>query len=1104
MKKNYSTFFIFLLFIINSSAQGLDWVKSIGGNSDDQGTSIAVDGSGNVYTTGYFSGTSDFDPSAGTFSLSSSGTTDIFISKVNSLGNLIWAKKIGGAGDDIGTSLSLDGSGNIYVTGYFNSTVDFDPNAGINNLTSSGSDDIFITKLDANGNLVWVKKLGSSNTDRALSITLDASNNLYLTGMFSNTVDFDPNAGIVNLSSAGQFDVFVLKLSSIGNLIWAKNMGSGSSEVGSAIITDALGNVYTTGEFQGGAADFDPGAGIAILTSTVTGVFISKLDASGNFVWAKSYNEAGGSGKSMCTDASNNLYITGYFSSTTDFNPNSGIFNITPIGFYDAFISKLDASGNFVWAKNIGGSGADFGYSITKDLSGNIYTTGNYQGINTDFDPGTGVYTFTANGSGIFVSKIDAGGNFVGAKAMIGPSNGTAGKCIVLDNTNNIYVTGNYIQTADFDPNNGVVNLTSLNNSNDVFLLKLTACIVTNQPTAISGNASVSAGSSQTYSIASVANATSYNWTLPLIWSGSSTTNTISVVTGTNNGVISVVAQNSCGVSPSSSITVSVSSATNTPINHDWVWAKSTGDQYAANYVMNLTTDALGNVYITGWFTTSTIKFGTTTLNRVGSGTNVYIAKYDPNGNVLWAKNAGGGYGESWVVATDANNNVYISGTFSNPSITFDGVTLTHPTGGGSVDIFIVKYDSQGNLLWAKDVDYTGTAWLKGIAIDPQGNVLIAGSFGSSPITFGTTTLSCSANVHPFLAKFDPSGNVLWAKAPQSTTNWANWCTGVATDLSGNCYITGNYRSNSTNPLTFGGVTLPNSLGDVFLVKYGSNGNVIWAKTAIGNTSYSGGDYPYSVTTDINENIIVTGTLRSSIINFGSITISNSNTNNTPDIFVVKYDKFGNEVWAKKAGGLGDDEGHRITSDQSGNIFVTGYFESKPATFGTFSITKNDTYSPIIFIIKYDENGNEIWVKHVEETSAHSGNLPSDGIAADYLGNIYVAGTAYDGAVFGNTTLTYGGIFVAKLGENQVGVSEINSIENKLILYPNPSTGIIKIKSTISLKNSNVKVFNTQSQTVFETNQFIDEIDLSNQPKGVYFLQIKGENKVINKKVIIQ
>jgi len=479
MKTNFFKTLVFFVFLLNYSvltAQDFDLAKAMGGTSSDEGYSITTDASGNVYTTGYFQGTADFDPSSGTTNLTSAGNKDIFIQKLDASGNLLWAKAIGGTSYDYGISITTDASGNVYTTGFFAKTADFDPSSGTTTLTSAGSYDIFIQKLDASGNFVRAKAMGGTSYDEGYSITTDSSGNVYTTGYFQGTADFDPSAGTTNLTSAGSNDIFIQKLDASGNFVWAKAMGGTSFDFGRSISTDAYGNVYTTGTFLGTAV-FDPSAtGTTNLTSAGSvDIFIQKLDASGNLLWAKAM---GGTSDDFCvsitTDASGNVYTTGYFEETADFDPSAGTTNLTSAGEYDIFIQKLDASGNLLWAKAMGGTSYDEGWSITTDASGNVYTTGSFQGT-ADFDPSSGTTNLTsAGGYDIFIQKLDASGNLVWAKTMGGTSH-DFGYSITTDASGNVYTTGYFRGTADFDPSTtGTTNLTSAG-SGDIFIQKLDA-----------------------------------------------------------------------------------------------------------------------------------------------------------------------------------------------------------------------------------------------------------------------------------------------------------------------------------------------------------------------------------------------------------------------------------------------------------------------------------------------------------------------------------------------------------------------------------------------------------------------------------------------------
>jgi hypothetical protein len=472
---------VVLLLIAFSSlrAQTFQWSASWGANLMETAYSVGTDASGNVYTTGDFIQTVDFDPGPGVFTITSTGY-DIFVSKLSPTGNLLWAKRMGSAGTDRPAALTLDASGNVYTTGFFIGTADFDPGTGVSNLVSSGpGNDVYISKLDASGNFVWAKSFSGGNADAGYAIKLDALGNIYVTGSFNGTVDFDPGTGTFPLTSAGQSDVFVAKLDPLGNLIWVQKLGGTNTESGLGITVDAAGNVLTIGNFLG-TVDFDPGISTFTLSSAGGAfnedVFISKLDASGNFVWAvKIGNTNADVGTSIQCDAAGDVYTTGGFSSIVDFDPGASTFTLSSVGSLDAFVYKLSSAGNFMWVKQMGGTSTARGNSLFRDASGNLYTTGNFSGIGgSDFDPGPGVFNLTAVGSfaNIFISVLDPAGNFLTAYGMGGTSS-AVGSSIAVDGPGNIIASGYFYGTCDFDPTPGTYTLTSPNSQNDAFVVKL-------------------------------------------------------------------------------------------------------------------------------------------------------------------------------------------------------------------------------------------------------------------------------------------------------------------------------------------------------------------------------------------------------------------------------------------------------------------------------------------------------------------------------------------------------------------------------------------------------------------------------------------------------
>ena len=539
-----------------------EWAKQIGWfpgvHYHHESNSIYVDGSGNVYTTGLFEGAADFDPGSGNFYLPSLGGSDIFISKLDSSGNFIWAKRFGGDSPhydyERGMAICGDDFGNIYCTGHFAGTGDFDPGIGVTTLTSAGSFDIFICKFDSSGNFLWATGIGSGCPDAGLAIAVDRFSNVYTTGSFTGAADFDPGPGAYYLSGAAH-SIFVSKLDQSGNFVWAKNFpGTSIYELGSGIAIDSAGNVYTTGQFST-TIDFDPGPATFNLTpNNGYDTFVSKLDSSGNFVWVK---QIGGNSyiqdNSIVIDTSNNIYISGEFNGNCDFDPGPALFNLQTQG--GGFISKLDSSGNFIWAKAI-----DLKiYSISLDAFGYLYVIGLHEDI------------FSNDPSMTVISKFDNTGNLLWSKQFAGHTQYCFHEnrlAIFPDKNGNVYSTGTFCANSagpftlgDFDPGTGIFNLSP--SGEDIFIHKMSSCLLPFIPGIISGNSAVCAGSNNTYFISPVLGAESYIWSLPQFnnWTGSSITNSISAVAGLNsgNGSISVSANNFCGSSIPQSLTIDVS-----------------------------------------------------------------------------------------------------------------------------------------------------------------------------------------------------------------------------------------------------------------------------------------------------------------------------------------------------------------------------------------------------------------------------------------------------------------------------------------------------------------------------------------------------------------
>ncbi len=521
----------------------------------------------------------------------------------------------------------------------------------------------------------------------------------------------------------------------------------------------------------------------------------------------------------------------------------------------------------------------------------------------------------------------------------------------------------------------------------------------------------------------------------------------------------------------------------------DWLWAKSAGgtdldDGYS------VAVDSYGNVFVTGYFSSPVITFGSYTLTNAGYG-DMFLAKYDANGNVLWAKSAGGtDFDDGYSVAVDSYGNVFVTGVFVSPTLTFGSNTLIN---AGCRDIFIAKYDASGNVLWAKSAGGIDLDDGYSVAVDTYGNVFVTGYFSSPVITFGSYTLTNAGGGDMFLTKYDASGNVLWAKSTDGA--YYNEGYSVAVDLSGNVYVTGYF---SGLVLTVGSYTLTNAGdGDMFLAKYDASGNVLWAKSAGRILN----EYANSVAVDSYGNVYVTGVFASPTLSFGSDTLTNAGDG---DMFLAKYDASGNVLWAKSVGGTDFDAGYSVAVDSYGNVFVTGYFSSPVITFGSYTLTNAGNW--YAFLTKYNANGNVLWAKSAGGTDSDLGYS----VAVDLSGNVYVTG------YFSSPVLTFGSYILTNAGDGDMFLVKIKSISNigfnepigtfDLLIYPNPTEDKLYIQTAGKANNSNFSIFNVKGKQFFQQ-QFTTStitLDISSLPSGVYFVRVVGDKSVSVEKFIKQ
>ena len=522
----------------------------------------------------------------------------------------------------------------------------------------------------------------------------------------------------------------------------------------------------------------------------------------------------------------------------------------------------------------------------------------------------------------------------------------------------------------------------------------------------------------------------------------------------------------------------------------NWLWAKSPGGKSicATN---SITTDKNNDIIITGTYEDTTIIFGTDTLTNVSGNNHTFIVKYNSIGDVLWAKSSGGNYrNEGLSITTDVNNDIIITGDYRD-TVIFGIDTLTSNSNIYDFNTFVVKYNSSGDVLWAKsakEYSYSSVSYDSGesITTDADSNIIIIGNFAGPPIIFGNDTLNntiLGTSSDIFVVKYNSSGDVLWAKSAGGSGY--DYGKGITTDTDNNILITGCFNSNR---LIFGTDTLikttaPGSDRNTFIVKYDTSGNVLWAKSSGGNSNGSSN----SITTDKNNNVVILGYFADTTIIFGTYTLTNVSGNT--QTYIVKYNSLGDVLWAKNPNTKGYCIGNSIATDVSNNIITTGEFKDTTIIFGTDTITNLYPNYLDIFIVKYNSIGNVLWVKSIDGNREVVGNC----ITTDANNDIIVAGNFCSSTLsFGIDTITNAGncdIFIAKLA-GSMGIIENNVKEEVIKIFPNPVTDNFQIQTSLKIKN--IEITDITRRTILTTTN--KTIDCSSFAKGVYFVKVKTEN----------
>jgi hypothetical protein len=436
----------------------------------------------------------------------------------------------------------------------------------------------------------------------------------------------------------------------------------------------------------------------------------------------------------------------------------------------------------------------------------------------------------------------------------------------------------------------------------------------------------------------------------------------------------------------------------------EWSWAVMGSGDYGQE-PKAVAVDNMGNVYMTGRYGSPTLNLAPMNIPNSGAtGTDDYfLVKYDATGLIKWVHTIGGpGNEQGMAVSLDASGNIYVAGRYTSPTL-LSG-SLTNNSNTGLADIFVLKYNSSGNVVWAQSYGGSSDEWPAAFVADAAGNTYLAGNFHSLAVYFGSNGVIHSGNGDAFVARFNSSGTPQWAQ--QIGSSGIDNITSGSIDASGNFVVAGEFTSSS---LGFSPNLVNQGGYDIFVVTYDPSGAAVMSKSF----GSSGDESAYAVSTNSSDDIFITGYFSSSTLNFGSNSLSKQST--SQDIYVAKLDAYGSGQWAKRNDGNLFSVPKTITTDLTGNVYLGGSFQLPSMTFGSTTISNVGGLDG--YLVKYNGlSGSVMWAKGIND----DGNEQPISLATDLYGNIYMAGimgyslTIGDNHLVGST-LASAEIFLAKL-----------------------------------------------------------------------------------------
>lgn len=921
-----------------------------------------------------------------------------------------WVSNFGGSGGDLIRELVTSSDGSIFLTGSFSGEIHFEGNTW----SCIGRRDAFIAKFQSDGSLSWFRQFSAKEGEKldAYGIHLDEAGNVYFTGSYTGNITL----GTFNLSSTQDMNLFLAKADTGGNITMAvTHPTTNPLELGLKVDTDDDGNIYVLASLDG-------------TTNRLHASSVIKYDANGNVIMDFYHEQNFCDMKVM----GQNIYLIG----TINFAGYIGDFYFDPVGYGDAFVAKANTNMEFAWASMAGHnsySGDSYGIGLYVSSNEEVFVIGYSR---ADIVWG-GLSSYCLGG---FLLKCSADGEFL----WLSQDN-------MFSSYTPVDITGHldYVYVSSVtQTTNQYSNIKSIQSTNGALI---GACTSENDFGAMAVN----------------------------------------IIDNTL-----ITSQNSEGL-------IGFSKLDGLSLSVDWNVLFGGNTAYA--YPIGTAVDKIGFQYQYGYASNQMDYFG----QQINKG--LFLAKQNAAGQPAWivefnnADDLGTTLGNPIVYDTNSNC-VYIASNFTKPLVIPGGPTLTPDPYVGS--FFILKYDSQGTFQWAVQENFRNSSL--SLATDQSGNVLISGIF-SGNITIGNTNLVDAGLDDIFVAKYNSTGQPVWAvRAGGEDTEWEVF---ISTDAQDNVYLTGEYYSIDVTVVNVP-VTLEEGDGNIVVAKLDSQGNTLWVNAVGGNTMTEWADYygwPTGIRTDAEGNSYIKGWCYDSV-SFGDIMLTSMltipNYNNKYNKFISKLDTYGNVVWATSISEhLSSMDYNQFDIDNQGNVYC-GLRVRDTTCFGeVFTFDKMGLNDLLVF--KYSNEGQLSWVRSIEDSQAGSAWISS--VMVDENQTVCVSGWFNDYLNFGSTSIEVNSKngFIGVLGEsNSISQYDQNTDQFMFDLFPNPADKSVSVKAIDVLSEITgyqiTDVTGRQICPKTPTNRVTNlEIDISGYPSGVYYVKIYSRKSTGVKKLVI-